>query len=151
MDVLHTLALSDGWVIGIGTGQMLFNTAVGVFMFRLSEHVKRVRSLEDEVKRYAQEQVDAQIAATNNMLRAEMKLLSQRLATSAERLQRGDAEFDRISEITQAVQIGLATKIGELRTEIANTCVTKRDLQAMIDRLPCNQCKPGGPAERGRS
>lgn len=129
------LAMSDGLAVGLAVLQLMFNVVMGVGLAWNAARTRRLDTLERSVGEKAEQLIDQKITNRDARLDAELAALKVQLQSVADRLSRGDNEFDRLGERDHEADLKLLARVDSLKDYIRDNCAGKAELSALSKKV----------------
>ena len=115
-----TLALSDGWTIGMFVVSLAYNGLLTIGLLYVKQSTSKVDTLEAEVKTYATELINSKIGHIEGLIE---KIDG--------RLTKGDGKFDLNLERDYQLENKFIVAINELRRELAERFATRTEMDKL--------------------
>ncbi len=119
-----TLALSDGWIIGMAVAQTVVNVVMVVFMAWLKRQNDDVRQLKGDLRQHAEQVIDARF-----------ERVEQNVVTILRRLEEGDRLFRESHDKDHKLELQTAQAVSDLRAWCMANAATKDELKALSDHV----------------
>jgi hypothetical protein len=142
--MMTTLALSDGWTLGMFVIQTIAMVVWALTMLWVKNSIGKINTLEAEVKKQATDMVDAKILTFVTEFKSTVKHLETLIQQQERRLARGDEDFDRLRDHDQASDAKVLLAISGLKDWMHQQFASKEDMkriEGQFDRLPCKECQ----------
>ena len=133
-----TLALSDGWTVGLASVQMAFNLILAVFLMIVAARTRRIATLETEIKESASKLVDQRLGAVTDKFQAATDRLADHIDQINHRLQRGEDHFKGLDDRDQKLELKIRAAFDEVKDVIRDGCASKGSMESLsgkVDKL----------------
>lgn len=146
-----TLALSDGWEIGIFIvgiflvlAQMITGAILGFLLQREKQRSERLVRLEQNLEQRAEQLIESKLSGVATEIEGVVTIFNDRINNILDRMSRGDQEFKDLDARDRELETRFNLRFDKLKDYLHATFATKEDVAATHRRIDTIKSSTGG-------
>ncbi len=130
-----TLALNDGWTIGMFAVNLVFNAVLAIALMYVRQSAAKVGSLQHNLEQRAEQLIESKLTGVATHLEGVINVVNERVSNIRERLAAGDDSFSDLDKRDRELETRFALRFDQLKDYLHKNFATKEDTVVLHKRI----------------